>query len=205
MKLIDLSHTFNETIPVYPGDPSPEFVQVSYIETKGYTGFQLKSIMHVGTHIDAPFHMLENGKRLSEIPIEKFFGKGILLDARGKANIDVDLLKNLSVENGAIVLIFTGRSKYYGKDEYYKNRPEITESFAYKMVEYGVKIVGMDTPGPDRAPYNIHKILLSKEVLIIENLTNLEALVGIDKFEIVALPPKMHIDGAPIRVVAKFV
>ena len=197
MKLIDLSHTFKENMPVYPGDSLPEFTKVSDLNTKGHTNYQVKTSMHVGTHIDAPFHMLEDGKRLSQINIEKFFGKGILIDARGKNNLDVDLLDNIQIQKGSIVLVFTGHDKYFGKDEYYNKRPLFTEAFAKKMIELRVKILGMDTPGPDKAPYPIHKILLREEILIIENLTNLESLIGVKDFEIIALPPKMDIDGAP--------
>ena len=203
MKLIDLSHTFEEKMPVYPGDSSPEFTKVSDLNTKGHNNYQVKTSMHVGTHIDAPFHMVEYGKRLYQINIEKFFGKGILIDARGKINLDVDLLDNIQVQKGSIVLVFTGHDKNIGKDEYYSKRPLFTEAFAKKMVELGVKILGMDTPGPDRAPYPIHKILLREEILIIENLTNLKSLIGIKDFEVIALPPKMDFDGAPIRVIAK--
>jgi len=48
----------------------------------------------------------------------------------------------------------------------------------------------------------VHKILLSAEVLIIENLTNLEALLGIDAFDVVALPANLQCEAAPIRVIA---
>ena len=203
MKLIDLSHTFKENMPVYPGDSSPEFTKISEVSIKGHNNYQVKTSMHVGTHIDAPFHMLENGKRLSEINIEKFFGKGVLIDARGKNNLDIDLLNNIQIQKGSIVLVFTGHDKNFGENEYYSNCPLFTEAFAKKMVEYKVKILGMDTPSPDKAPYPIHKILLKEEILIIENLTNLESLIEVKDFEVIALPPKMDLDGAPIRVVAR--
>ena len=205
MKLIDLSHTFSETMPVYPGDTPPQFTQVADYKKEGYFGYRLNSGFHVGTHIDAPFHILPGGKRLSEINIEKFFGKGILLDARGKENIDIDLLHEKNIDKNCIVLIMTGWSKKFGQENYYKNRPELTESFAKKIVELGIKIIGMDTPSPDSHPYDIHKILLRGEVLIIENLTNLESLIGRGDFEIIALPAKFYADGAPIRVVARVV
>ncbi len=203
MKLIDLSHTFSENMPVYPGDTPPRFSQVADYSKEGYFGFRLNTSMHVGTHIDAPFHMLPNGKRLSEINIEKFFGKGVLLDGRGKEKIDVDLLNGKKVDNQSIILIMTGWSKKFGKEEYYKNFPELTEDFAKKFVEDKVKIIGMDTPSPDNYPYKVHKILLEKEILIIENLTNLDSLIGLNDFEIIALPTKFYADGAPIRVIAR--
>ena len=61
----------------------------------------------------------------------------------------------------------------------------------------------MDTPSPDKYPYKIHKILLKEEILIIENLTNLEELLGVNNFDVIALPAKFYSDGAPIRVIAQ--
>jgi kynurenine formamidase len=203
MKLIDLSHEFKENMPVYPGDEPPKFVQVSDYSKEGCFNYRINSGFHVGTHIDAPFHMIPGAKKLSEINVERFFGKGVLIDATGKKEIDVDLLERKNVLKDSIVLIMTGFYKDFGSEEYYNNFPEITEAFAKRMVELKVKIVAMDTPSPDKHPYKVHKILLKEEILIIENLTNLEELLGVDDFEVIALPAKFHSDGAPIRVVVQ--
>jgi kynurenine formamidase len=160
--------------------------------------------------MDAPAHMIEGGKYLSDYPAEKFFGRGIIIDARGKESIDADLLTSPNpsfarrgIKPADIVLIITGWAEKFGKDEYYKKYPELTEAFAQKLVDFGVSIVGTDTPSPDRPPYNVHKILLSHDILIIENLTNLENLIGKINFEIIALPAKFQTEAAPCRVVAK--
>ena len=203
MRLIDLSHKFTEKMPVYPGDPVPEITKGADIKKEGYNDYYIKTGMHVGTHIDAPLHMLENGKRLTEIEIEHFYGNGCLIDARGKPAIDSDSLKNAAVRKGDIVFVLTGFYKKFGQAEYYEKYPEITDDFAKKLVDLGVKIVGVDTPSPDRPPFNIHKLLLKNDVLIIENLTNLEKLLGIKKFEIFAFPPNFDVEGSPVRVVAK--
>ncbi|MFA4814659.1 MAG: cyclase family protein [Candidatus Gracilibacteria bacterium] len=202
MEYIDLTHTFKKVMPVYPDDPESELEQVAFIDEDGCNGFQVKTGMHVGTHMDAPLHMLKNGKRLSEYSPEYFFGKGHLIDARGKP-IDVDLLDEKTISPGEIVLIMTGFYKKFGTSEYYESYPEITEAFALKMIELQIKLVGMDTPGPDRPPFAIHKLLLGKDVLIIENLTNLESLLGCPDFTIVALPAKFDTEAAPTRVIAQ--
>lgn len=203
MKYIDLTHTFKHGMLVYPGDSSPELV----VAADNYEGgkiihYQLKTSMHVGTHMDAPLHMLENGKRLSEYSVDHFFGKGHLIDARGKL-IDATLLEGKQISKGDIILIMTGFSNKFGTPEYYESYPEISETFASKMVELGVSIVGMDTPSPDRPPFAIHKVLLGNDVLIIENLTNLESLSGHAQFTVVALPTKFDTEAAPVRVVAQ--
>jgi kynurenine formamidase len=152
--------------------------------------------------MDGPLHMLENGKSLSEIPVEKFIGRGVLIDARGKEKIDDTLLSGVHLLRNDIVLVLTGFSGKYRETAYYRDYPDMTESFAGALVNAGVSIVGLDTAGPDRSPFTIHRKLLSGEVLIIENLTNLESLLDISEFEVCALPPKFKTEAAPVRVIA---
>lgn len=203
MKYIDLTHTFNTEMPVYPGDPIPELVQIADLHKEGYTDYQIKTGMHVGTHMDAPLHMLDGGKRLSDINVEKFIGRGRLVDAKGASVVSADHLEKSGAQKDEVILVMTGFSEKYRETEYYEKFPEIGEDFADKAIELGVKIVGMDTPSPDRPPFKVHKLLLGKEILIIENLTNLEQLVGIKYFEVFALPAKLHTEAAPVRVIAK--
>ncbi len=203
MHSIDLTHLFTENMPMYPGDPKPTITQTAELEKHGYNDFQVTTGMHVGTHIDAPLHMLENGKRLSEIPVEKFFGNGRLIDARGKSSMDASLLQHHSIERGDIVFIFTGWSAKFGQSDYYEKFPEVEEEFARRLIDGGVAILGMDTPSPDRPPFYVHKLLFQHDILIIENLTNLEALLNIPAFEVIALPAKFHTEAAPVRVVAR--
>lgn len=203
MNYLDLTHTFTKEMPVYPGDPIPELIQIAAVEKDGYTDFQIKTGMHVGTHIDAPLHMLKDGKRLSEIVVNKFVGRGHIIDARGKPTIEVDLLNGKTIMKDDIVIVMTGFYEKFWQPEYYEKYPEISEDFAKRMVEFGVKVVGMDTPSPDRAPFEIHKLLLRQEILIIENLTNLLSLLNVSNFEIIALPAKFDTEAAPVRVVAR--
>ncbi|MBI2355957.1 MAG: cyclase family protein [Candidatus Doudnabacteria bacterium] len=199
MEYVDLTHTFKVGMPVHPGDPQPTLKQFNTIEEHGYSDFEVRTGMHVGTHMDGPAHMIAGGRKLYEIPPEKFFGKGFLVDARNK-NIGPELLEG--VRAGDIVLVFTGWANKFGQVGYYKDYPVLTEEFAQKLIELKVNAVGVDTSSPDAPPYNIHKILLVKEILIIENLTNLEKLLN-QQFEVIALPMKLDADSALVRVVAK--
>lgn len=202
MPFIDLTHTFNQNMPVYPGDPKPEIRHIAHISEHGYNDFEITTGMHVGTHIDAPFHMLANGKQLHEYPVDHFVGKGHVIDARDRA-IDAELLNEKNISKGDIVLVLTGFSAKYNSPEYFESYPEIGESFAKKLIELGVSMVGMDMCSPDRPPFAIHKLLLKHDVLIIENLTNLEKLLECKTFNIIALPAKFHADAAPARVIAQ--
>jgi len=188
-------------MPSYPGDPEPELLQTAFAAKDGYNDFRVKTGMHVGTHMDAPLHMLKNGKRLSEYLPEYFFRACTLIDARSK-KIDASLLKSATVEKGSAVLVMTGWYETFGTSKYFESYPEVTRSFAEKIISLGVKIIGTDTPSPDRAPFSVHKLLLGNDVLIIENLTNLNALPKDAQFDLVALPAKFDTEAAPARVVA---
>ncbi|MBI4272865.1 cyclase family protein [Candidatus Uhrbacteria bacterium] len=203
MKYIDLTHTFTSSMPVYPGNPKSELTQVAFIEKDECTLFEIKTSMHIGTHVDAPSHMLEKGKGLNEYPIEHFIGRGVLIDARGNETIGPQLLNGKQISKGDIILILTGFSLKFREAEYYQSYPVMTEEFAKKIVECGVKMIGVDTPSPDKSPYLIHKILLKNDVLIIENLTNLEALLPHPQFDVIALPIRFDAEASPIRVVAQ--
>jgi len=93
-------------------------------------------------------------------------------------------------------------SEHYHESVYFEDYPVISEEIAQYLVERKVKMVGVDAGSIDIADgFPIHKILLAGDVLIIENLTNLNQLIGKD-FTVYALPIKLDVDGAPARVIA---
>lgn len=205
MNYIDLTRIIAHGMPVYPGDMPVELVSLMDVETHAVSNHALKCSMHIGTHIDAPGHMLVDGKKLTDFPVSSFIGKGKLVDARGKGVITKDLLTNVSLEKGDVVIILTGFDEHFYEKNYYSEYPAIDAGFAQALIAAGINMVGMDTPSPDYAPFAIHKALMEHDILIIENLTNVSALLGQKAFEIIALPIKVETDGALARVIAKMV
>ncbi|MFA6024480.1 MAG: cyclase family protein [Candidatus Gracilibacteria bacterium] len=200
---IDLTRLTTSGMPVYPGDESPELLQTLDFEEYHCVNHSIKSSMHVGTHMDGPMHMVKEGRRLCDIEVERFFGRGLLVDARGKNLLDTDLLP-ADIHAGDIVLFWTDWGSHFGQPVYFENFPVLTEALAQRLVELKVKMVGLDTPSPDHEPYAVHRILLKEEILIVENLTGLAALDG-KSFEVTALPTKYAADSAPARVIARLV
>lgn len=190
----------NEDTPVYPGDPKPVIKPMGVFEKDGFNDHMIAIGTHTGTHIDAPFHMIADGKTLDQIPIDKFTGRGRYINVENR--FDLEVIKQTDIREGDIVLFHTGIINRYHDPDYYENYPEIPEEVANYLVEKKVKMVGMDMSGPDHSPHDIHKILLNGGVLIIENLTNLDKLAGKD-FMVYALPIKLDLDGAPARVIAQ--
>ncbi len=198
--IIDLSVDLNEKTPVYPGDPETKISPAGILDQAGYQDHYVCVGTHVGTHMDAPSHMLAGGKNLDAFPVEKFSGRGVYIRVNGEFNLTE--IQRVDIQEGNIILFHTGMSDKYHDASYYEAYPGIPEEVAHYLVEKKVKIVGVDMCSVDHPPFPVHKILLSAETLIIENLTNLASLEG-KSFKVHAFPIKLQIDGAPVRVVAE--
>lgn len=184
--IIDLTLELSEETPVYPGDPRVEMKRWATIEKDGYYMNALFLGEHSGTHVDAPAHFIANGKTIDQVPLERSIGKG--------AVIDVSYLDR-NIEPGDIerveemVFFYTGGKSIY-----------LSEEGAEYLVEKGIKAVGIDNP--TIGGFEVHKILLSNEILIFENLTNLEKLIG-KEFTFFGVPLKIkNGSGSPVRAFA---
>jgi kynurenine formamidase len=191
-------------MPVYPGDIPVVVCKRRSLEEHGFVAYELNSSLHAGTHLDMPMHFIDDSKYVSDFPLEGFAGKGILLDVRGEECIQMKPEYHELVQENSIVLFLTGHSQYFHSDpaRYYKKHPQITEELARFLVSKKIKMLGMDLPGPDYHPFNIHKILLPKGIFMLENLTNLEQLQDVKDFKVMAMPLKIAAEASPVRAIA---
>lgn len=198
--IIDLTVPLSEDTPVYPGDPSPKIKQAGTFDQDGYNDHTLTLGTHIGTHIDAPYHMIPDGKKLNEFSTDDFVGRGVCIDAtNGYSFAEVS---KANIQEGNIVLFMTGWENRYHEQAYFEEYTSIPKEVAQLLVERKVKMVGLDACSPDHEPFEIHKILLGSNILLIENLTNLDQIIG-RQFTIYALPLSLAIDGSPARVIAE--
>ncbi|GAB6101589.1 cyclase family protein [Thermococcus atlanticus] len=185
--IVDLSVPLSDDTPSYPDDPPVSVRLWAVIDRDGYYMNVLKLGEHSGTHVDAPAHFIPGGKTVDEMPLEKFIGEGIVLDVRdGNGPIRLDEIPDEGYF-GRIVLFLTG-----GR--------ELSPEVALFLVAEGAKAVGTDAMsiGDDA----VHRILLSEDVPIFENLTNLEVLLDME-FTFMAFPLKIEGgSGSPVRAVA---
>lgn len=202
-KLIDLSRIIEDNMPVYPGDSITSLKQVKNFEVDSYNNYRLDIGMHAGTHIDSPMHLTESKEYICELPLESFIGAGCVLDVRNQPIIkEKPEYKELIKEN-SIVLLYTDWDKKYGKDSYYEEHPVIDISFCKLLIDKNIKMLGVDMPSPDKDPFEIHKLLLGNKIYIMENLINVDKLLGIENFEVIAFPLKIKADSSIARAVAR--
>ena len=204
-KIMDLSYEVFEGMPVYPGDCEVKLSLGANYEEDGYTSYILNSCMHVGTHIDVPMHITEDGRCVSEFEVERFVGSAVILDVRNESAINYRKEFEEIIEGVEIILLCTGYNKYYGEAKYYDEHPVLSEELVDCFIRNNIKLVGMDMPSPDRFPYHIHKRLLSNDICILENLCNLEKLLNKNQIEIFALPLKMRSEASLVRAIALYV
>lgn len=202
--LIDLSYDIVDNMDVHPYDSKAILQQDRYLEEDKYNNYRLEIGLHTGTHIDTPMHLTHDRTFINEIPLERFIGKGCILDVRNESIIRFKEEYVDKVQEGDIVLLFTNHSQTYGTKEYFINYPIVHSELAEFFVSKKIKMLGVDSPSPDQYPFEIHKKLLSHDILLIENLTNLSPLLTVDNFEIIAFPLKVRADASISRVVARY-
>ena len=200
---IDLTQPITDEMPVYPGDVKVSLQQIAFRNQEGHSNFLLSTGMHSGTHLDGPMHLTSSLTRIAELPVDAFAGPGLLLNVVGQKIIDVPESAFNQLNPGSVVLFYTGFDHYFGQKAYYLSYPALSENTAHLLVKKRVKMVGVDFPSVDYEPFKIHNILLSNNILILENLTNLAALLPCRDFELLAFPLKIRADSSPVRVVAR--
>lgn len=219
--LIDLTLTLgSDRISLVPGLVGVETESIQTHETHARSNQKLCLATHIGTHVDAPFHFVDGATTVENMPLEKYAGPAILLDLRSVSKGQEPLTIAEITEAGAnpesvkdqIVVLFTGWAEAEsGGPRFYGHGPYLGTETAGYLADCGANAVAVDFP-IDKHPdtplstikdFPVHRLLLGQNIPLIENLINLDKLVG-KQFELWALPLKLKGgDGAATRAVAR--
>ncbi len=217
MRVIDLSIPLDARTPFYPGDPEPRVHPATTIAGDGFAVSHLDLGSHSGTHCDAPSHFVAGGPALDEVPLERFAGPGVLVEAADlepRAPITWERLAPLeeagALRPGVILLLRTGWDAHRA-DELVYDHPYLAGDCAERLVELGVLTVGIDALNLDETPagelhrstFRCHAAILGAGGVIVENLAGLDALRGLPDPLVSVMPLSVPGgDGAPARAVA---
>lgn len=208
MHLIDLTHTIQNGMMLYPGDPAIAITEGLTHERDYCHVDRLHLNSHTGTHIDAPLHFLPEGKPISAFPADTFLRRGVAIDLRHKREgegITAEDLRAAPLEPGCAAVLVTGWYRSFGTEAYYRH-PYLARDAAELLVDRGAAIVAVDFLNVDRTfgeDWSAHQVLLGSDTLIVENLTNTLALDFGKPYLFSFLPLKiLGTDGSPIRAVA---
>lgn len=213
MKVIDLTHTITENMPVFPGTEQPKLTTINTYDKNGFRETLLQITTHTGTHIDPPAHVYAGKAALDDLPPEAFIGKALVIDCRGlKAGSSITLQHitayGAKAASADFLLFNLGWDKYWGTKAYFGDYPCLNDDALNFILKGSYKGIGFDVMGIDPiADENLtlhKKLFANKRILNIENLKNLD-LCGSDLFWFSCFPLKMvNSDGSPIRAVAWF-
>ena len=187
--LIDISQEVF-SCSVFPGDPFPVMtpeMRIDKGEPYNLSGFSMCA--HNGTHVDAPFHFIRDGKTIDRIPLDHFTGDCYVARHEGDVSAeDAASILRRAAEAGAVRRILIA------------GKATVTEAAARVFAETGILLIGNEsqTVGPENAPMQVHLILLGAEVVLLEGIVLKD--VPEVRYFLNAAPLNLGgIDGAPCR------
>ncbi len=154
VKLVDLSQPFGHNCPLWPYFADVKIERMHYHAKSGVLSQVITTTMHCTTHADSPAHVIEGTEFTDEIPLDKYYGTGVVVDIpKGKWEvITPEDLENArpKIEKGDIVIVHTGwYKKYSDSREYFAYSPGLYKEAGEWFVEKGVKAVGVDQQALD--------------------------------------------------------
>lgn len=211
MKVIDLTHTICENMPVYPGTQPPRLTVANTYETDGFKETLVQLYSHTGTHVDPPAHIYAGRTTLDQFPPQQFMGRALAIDCTALGEGESITMEQLhpygeKVNEADFLLFYTGWDSRWGTDAYFGDYPCVDDAVLDHILAGDYKGIGFDVIGLDPiadGDLTRHKKLFrEKDILNIENLNRL-GLCGRELFWFGCFPLKLeNCDGAPVRAMA---
>lgn len=207
MRIYDISVTVSDSLPVWPGDPKVLIQRVSKLEDGAEANVsRLEMGVHMGTHVDAPYHFL-GGKALKsdQLSLKVLTGRVYVLHLPEVDLINADVLRNAEIPPRTRRILFRTRNSRFWtkyKSEFRQDYVGLSEDGARYLVEKGIRLVGIDylSIAPFSATVPTHKILLEGGVIIVEGLDLSSVSQG--RYTLHCLPLKLAgSEGAPARAI----
>lgn len=193
MKIYDISQEVLGC-QVYPGDPTPNKRVISSME-KGdlYNLTAFSMCAHNGTHIDAPFHFIKDGKTVDSVSLDTFIGMAYVAEYNGIVSADdaTEILEKAKKQNSEAA-----------KRILIKGDAEVSAEAAKVFAESNILLLGNEsqTVGPENAPMEVHLILLGAGAVLLEGIRLAEVSEGV--YFLNAAPLNLSgADGSPCRAI----
>ncbi|HSB02802.1 MAG TPA: cyclase family protein [Anaerolineales bacterium] len=207
MTIYDISVTISPNLPTWPGDPRPELELYESID-KGavYNATRIRSGVHLGTHVDAPRHFINDGRTVEQLPLEVLTGPCYVTQLPdGVEAITAEVLERTEITSEMKRILFGTRNSHLWAREEAKFQTDfvgVTEDGAEWLVERGVQLVGVDylSVAPYSDPVPTHLVFLKAGVVVVEGLNLSNVMRGF--YDLYCLPLKIAgCDGAPARAI----
>lgn len=201
MKIYDISRPIDQTTAVFPGDTPPVLTRVRDM-SKGdmVNQHDLSLGLHTATHVDSPFHFIADGRKLEEMPLDRYIGPYKVIEVLGREAVSAADLDGHEIGEGDIILFKTDNSTKPLSPEFDRQFVGLDGSAATLLRDKGVKTVGVDYQSVERGPQRVHLTVLGADMSIIEGLYLRDVPEG--KYFLFSPPLSIvGVEGAPARAV----
>jgi len=206
MPYIDITLNLQNNLPTWPKSEGIRIFQSGWRSRGDGANFtRLETDVHMGTHVDAPFHYFEDGKTVEELDLNVLLGECCVADFTGVKKITADHLENKNIpEDCTRLLLKTDNSDLWasGNMEFQEDFVALTADAAEWVVDHGIELIGIDYLSIQRfdGKQRTHEALLENEVVILEAVNLHEVEEG--RYRLYCLPLKIKgSDGAPARAI----
>ena len=193
MKIYDISQELFSCV-VWPGDPEPKKETLNSMSNGDlYNLTSISMCAHNGTHVDAPFHFINEGKKIEEISLDKFIGLAYVADFDG--TVTAEDAKNILTKAECL-------NKESAKKILIKGKSTVSLEAAKVFADYKVDLIGNEsqTVGPEDGPMAVHKVLLAENVVLLEGVRLAHVPEGV--YLLNAAPINLAgVEGSPCRAV----
>ena len=207
-KIIDISLPLSSELPVWPGTQGFKLESVQRLSNGDHCNESAYSAnIHTGTHIDMPWHFLNDGNKTDSLEIGRMIGPALVIWLPDVKEITPEVLDSVRIPEGTKRLIFrTDNSVLWGEGEleFKRNFVALTTKAATWLVEAGIDLVGIDYLSIQLYgdSTKTHEILLQAGILILEGLNLFEVQPG--TYELICLPLAIFgAEGAPARAILR--
>ena len=220
MKIIDLTHRLLREIPTWDGNVGFELsTEVDYKDCTPPDLFRIQKIkcgLSMGTHIDAPSHVIPEGRTIDKLSLEELMTDCVVIDVSAEADAKYIIMPSVienfekvygEIQSHSFIIFYTGWDKRWGnRDKYHNNHkfPSVHENTAKLLLQRNITGIGIDTFSADTGAegYPVHKAILGADKYLVENIVNAKKLPA-KGAKVFILPIKIK-NGteAPVRMVA---
>lgn len=202
---IDITQPLTKTIANWPGD-TPFSYELTYTkEESGSANIgQITTSLHMGTHIDAPFHFANDGATIDQLDLDIYIGKAGVIDVSQTDTVTPELLQQYEWDSNITRLLL--KTSLPNNPERFPDKiPELDPAIGSWLQNKGIRLLGVDMPSvddPDSKELAVHHALHNNGVFILENIMLDHVNEG--NYELIALPLAIHgADGSPVRAVLR--
>lgn len=203
MKVYDISRQLGESTPTWPGDtPFSYSVNWSKQQTGSVNVGSVKMSVHTATHVDAPFHFADDGKRMDELDLSIFMGPALVVDVSNNKAVELEDVEEFISSHPSKRILFK-TDAWVKEEEFPIEIPTLSVEVVRLLGDLQTPLIGVDLPSVDNLDSKelpIHHALHQANICILEGLDLREVEQG--EYELIALPLKIKgSDGSPVRAI----